>query len=563
MPPTFSHYIQRAGRAARGKGQTGVAILLVEKSAYTTDIVSAPAPSTDSKEAKKKAGDASQPKRTAKQVREYALAHGSVRGGWQKQDDTPDGPQPLLNPDSADEGLLTLIQSATCRRKVWAEVFNSSLTGTPSLCNVRIILMFDPLYLQFPEPVVPCCDICDPTLLDLFRPPRPPPERKQKSFRRGLPDLNAQQELRRWRKQVYERDHSHAQYDSSAILPDDLIGTLTSSLGPLTSSRIADLIGDKWIFWPKYGAEISEVLASRINVKVVPLPPKPRAGKRNVSAIEILLAPSDSSKRLRMVESLSEPHAIMPGTSGVPLTVGTDVDFVPQPSRPHSSLSDPHTRMGAPPHTPFPSMQLRYPVAHPIPSLHSIAGRTGQPLPSSDGCSSAFTFHMRPPPPPPPAASTSHLHYSAPPYPPPSHPPPSHPPPSHAPPSRVFSALSHASSIQLHGALACSPLPAMFASPGYSYPSANATPARHGTPASNMTYGYSRMASAPYYSPPPNVQAARSPDMVRDSPYDVHATPTPAPRYSQHAAAPHPPLSSAPQHESSSSSGYTYHYHHS
>lgn len=136
MPATFSHFIQRAGRAARGRGRTGVAVLLVEKSAYNQNLVSHVPPSASSgnkntKESRKKttAAAESSNKSDPKATREYAMAHGVGRGGSQKQDTAPSGPQPQLNPESADEGLITFVQSTTCRRKIWASVFESALGG--------------------------------------------------------------------------------------------------------------------------------------------------------------------------------------------------------------------------------------------------------------------------------------------------------------------------------------------------------------------------------------------------------------------------------------------------
>ncbi len=130
----MSNWIQRAGRAARGRGRTGIAILLVEKSAYNTDLVNQAAPSNLGKSARNKKGKttanpASTSKADPKQVREYAQAHGVSRGGTQKLDAVPAGPQPILNPEAADEGLLTFVQSVECRRRVWAKAFESPLPG--------------------------------------------------------------------------------------------------------------------------------------------------------------------------------------------------------------------------------------------------------------------------------------------------------------------------------------------------------------------------------------------------------------------------------------------------
>lgn len=143
----MSNFIQRAGRAARGRDRTGLAVLLVEKSAYNVDLVSEPAPvvpettkATRGKSAK--APSRAKTKRDLQDVREYAQAHGASRGGSDKDDTAPSGCQPRLDPDSADEGLLAFVQSVQCRRKVWAKAFESSLAGQSSvavyLCPIQL-----------------------------------------------------------------------------------------------------------------------------------------------------------------------------------------------------------------------------------------------------------------------------------------------------------------------------------------------------------------------------------------------------------------------------------------
>ncbi len=139
MPATFSNWIQRAGRAARGRARTGLAILIAERTVFNTDLVTEAAPSTTAvkpgaKKKKRKDDDdlkaaETMTKPDSKETRAYAIAHGLNRGGSQMADTPPAGLQPLLNPDSADEGLLTFIQSVTCRRKVWAEAFESPMAS--------------------------------------------------------------------------------------------------------------------------------------------------------------------------------------------------------------------------------------------------------------------------------------------------------------------------------------------------------------------------------------------------------------------------------------------------
>lgn len=132
LPATFSNFIQRAGRAARGRGCNGLAVLLVEKPAYNVDLVTDSASTSRGKKKKKKHEDeaAKLTKLTPEQKAErseYARAHGLRRGSSKQMDDVPDGDPPRLDPESSDEGLLTFVQSTTCRRKIWAQAFESPL----------------------------------------------------------------------------------------------------------------------------------------------------------------------------------------------------------------------------------------------------------------------------------------------------------------------------------------------------------------------------------------------------------------------------------------------------
>ncbi|KAI0651872.1 P-loop containing nucleoside triphosphate hydrolase protein, partial [Trametes meyenii] len=251
LPATFSNFIQRAGRAARGRDRQGLAVLLVEKSAYNTTLVTtsgAEAPkSASAKKGNKSAtlapatGEESavKSKRTVKEVREYAQAHGAERGGSKKCDAHPTGSEPVLDPESAaDEGLLAFAQSTTCRRKVWAKAFESPITTAPT---------------------VPCCDLCNPELLDRTCPATVNRERQKRAPKRGYPDLSTQHKLREWRTSVYARDHPFAQYDESAILDDELIIPL-SSCGPLSVTQIADYLGEKWAFWEDYREELTALM---------------------------------------------------------------------------------------------------------------------------------------------------------------------------------------------------------------------------------------------------------------------------------------------------------------
>lgn len=142
LPAKFSHFIQRAGRAARGRGRTGLAVLLVERTAYTINICTTPNATKLSR--KVKVNGSSKPKKSAAEIKrgkQYAVAHGLKRGGTDGYDAVPRGEQPQLKEEIEDKGLLAFVQSTTCRRIVWAKAFNNDPTALGMslaimICNV-------------------------------------------------------------------------------------------------------------------------------------------------------------------------------------------------------------------------------------------------------------------------------------------------------------------------------------------------------------------------------------------------------------------------------------------
>ncbi|EJF59224.1 P-loop containing nucleoside triphosphate hydrolase protein, partial [Dichomitus squalens LYAD-421 SS1] len=245
LSATFSHFIQHAGCAARGRGRTGVAVLLVERSAYNINIFNSGSTtkSTSVSHSKGKGKgnkrvdpvtDPPKEKREQADVRDYVLAHGLLRGESQGVDAIPNGAQPLLCEDSADEGLLVFVQSISCRCAVWARVFDNPYPLTPT---------------------VPCCDICVPSLFDRTRPPPLPPECRARNLKRGKPDLAVRDTLRTWRKAMFKTHHASAQYDETSILDDDLILVLVSH-GSLNTQQALNLIQDKWPFHHMYADEL-------------------------------------------------------------------------------------------------------------------------------------------------------------------------------------------------------------------------------------------------------------------------------------------------------------------
>ncbi|KAI0365875.1 P-loop containing nucleoside triphosphate hydrolase protein [Pilatotrama ljubarskyi] len=317
LPATFSNFIQRAGRAARGRNRTGLAILLVEKSAYSTDLMSGKGNTKDAKRRKGSAikmsaaatnGLSEGVKNDPKETREYAKAHGANRGGSKRDDAPPTGAQPVLDSEASDEGLLAFVQSTSCRRRLWVQAFESELTQTPA---------------------VPCCDICSPALLDHARPALVRAEKKGKQVKRGLPDLNAQHRLKEWRAAVFVRDHRHTQYDETAILDDELI-SLLSACGPLSHECLASVLKGKWSFWDEYNEEL-ETFLNIVTVVFTPFPAKPRAPRACPHPVPLPSLPHSPAPCPTVRSAAIAPSpAPLPNAPEPSVPMSTTVPSVPQ-----------------------------------------------------------------------------------------------------------------------------------------------------------------------------------------------------------------------------------------
>ncbi|KAL0957470.1 hypothetical protein HGRIS_001264 [Hohenbuehelia grisea] len=200
LPGTLSAFIQRAGRAARGPNCSGIAILLVEKSAYS--IIIGEVGANRSQKSSRANTESS------KAAKEYAKRHSVQRGAYGGDDDAVIGKvQPYLDLEANDEGLLVFVQTGQCRRKVLCAVYGN----------------------EAPSPTVPCCDVCDPHLFDQARPAPPSNKGRQANVRRGLPVAHVQDELDKWRRKIYTRDFAGVMFAPDGILPDATIDFLALS----------------------------------------------------------------------------------------------------------------------------------------------------------------------------------------------------------------------------------------------------------------------------------------------------------------------------------------------
>ncbi|KAJ7660438.1 P-loop containing nucleoside triphosphate hydrolase protein [Mycena rosella] len=267
LPASASIFIQRAGRAARAHGRTGVAILLVEPTAYTIDLTEslekeqgrrgrkkAPAKEKESDTEKRKKGQ---------EKKAYAKSRGincGAAGG--KHDEVLVRDTPPLDPEAANEGLYVLIQAGTCRRAILTRIFGNK----PA------------------TPTVACCDICHPELLDLVRPGKAPKAARQSTIKRGEVNNNLQVVLDGWRTSIKQRDYPSPLFASSALLRDETIALL-ASVGPINSrEHLQKILAGQWMWWDKYGGELYAGLAGQTIPPMVPLPRKTRAKKRGAEA---------------------------------------------------------------------------------------------------------------------------------------------------------------------------------------------------------------------------------------------------------------------------------------
>jgi superfamily II DNA helicase RecQ len=120
LPSSLSAFVQRAGRAARAPDRTGIAVLLVEKSAYGSEPESGSTPRATQKVT-----------RTKKEIAALAIANGVRRGSYGGKQDAIVGERSEreANSFSGDEGLLVFIQTSLCRRKIITKVYQNAVVG--------------------------------------------------------------------------------------------------------------------------------------------------------------------------------------------------------------------------------------------------------------------------------------------------------------------------------------------------------------------------------------------------------------------------------------------------
>ena len=128
-------------------------------------------------------------------------------------------------------------------------------------------------------PTVPCCDLCDPTLLNLTRPGPPTTAKRTPPLKLGLLNEEVCARLEDWRECVWQRDFKGALFAPSGILGDKVIESL-ASIGPvLRLIELERVVGSQWPWFGKYG---DELLTALLRMSIPPVKPKPQGQARGM-----------------------------------------------------------------------------------------------------------------------------------------------------------------------------------------------------------------------------------------------------------------------------------------
>ncbi|TCD65949.1 hypothetical protein EIP91_001979 [Steccherinum ochraceum] len=365
LTKTLSSWIQRAGRAARGKNRAGLAVIIVERTAFHPDRVQDPDKTSGSKGSSSRTrgtggnSSGSQSKEVGKRNKEWAQAHGVLR-----------------------------VPSVPC-------------------CDICDPTLFD---RTRPSPKTQKQEAAARTR-----------SANEKLPVQGSPDCLAAAALTRWRRAVYKRDHEYAQYGSDAILPQDEIDTLTS-YGPLTPVAISQLVASSWVFWEKHGDELvreigkltinytpiekptSDTTPSKSQAADPPLPaPSTSTGATPTSATSVPVeTTSTAAKRSRRADSSASSQ--MPNT--------TPAHAAPVAKR--APVGAPFSTQGVQ-QTPPVVYSHAYPTPLSTPQpRNAVSTLHSAPMTSQSGWlpGSSSGYHLAPPRPPPQQAPSEHPNYS-------------------------------------------------------------------------------------------------------------------------------------------------------
>ncbi|KAF8669026.1 Atp-dependent dna helicase, partial [Rhizoctonia solani] len=226
-PNSIESFQQRAGRVERSKSRTGIAVLLAEPNAYKVDPTE-PA-----------SANVSAPNMQLKSRRRSGRP---ARGTKKKMSDIASG-EIEIREDSPGGGIYAFIQTTSCRRAILTRVFNNPTPDAKVLSSG-----------------VPCCDVCDPSVLDKVRVPPPKTRRRVVQAKKGQLNPKIVKSLIAWREVIHKRDHSHVQWAPNALLDDQTIHSIANRPDIALGTNLARLLEGSWGYWGHYGGELLDLL---------------------------------------------------------------------------------------------------------------------------------------------------------------------------------------------------------------------------------------------------------------------------------------------------------------
>ncbi|KAI0308862.1 P-loop containing nucleoside triphosphate hydrolase protein [Amylostereum chailletii] len=297
LPPTLSAWIQRAGRAARGHGRQGLAVMLAEKASFLVDPtapdLTAAMPSSRSHDSAVRqaypAGkkDPSPPARK-KMPAGYAVRHGQHRGSSDgKHNAVEFSDEPDLDPRAAKEGLYAYIQTTCCRRQLLGKVYgNESSAVTPQQC----------------------CDVCNPSLFSRVQPPLRTRTPRQQSVKKHEPRHDVREDLYAWQKAVKHENYPHSVISSSGILSDDVCELLASVTPIPSKSKLYEVFGSEWARWDQLSDSLYTLLHTTKLRSVQPKSAAQQAQRAQRQHLKHLVLHLDLTRQLQDIPELHMPR---------------------------------------------------------------------------------------------------------------------------------------------------------------------------------------------------------------------------------------------------------------
>ena len=239
------------------------------------------------------------------------------------------------------------------------------------------------------EPSVPCCDICNPELLNRTRPARLEPVKRKAQIKFGLANTNVEDALHEWRKRVWTQDFKNSMFGPTGILTNETL-TALSSVGPILSlKQLESIVGENWPWFGKYGDNLLTELISLNIPPMIPKPPQSRRTKRSGMS-ETTVGQGGGGKRQRALPQGSEsttltaPTPVSRFVNAPSSTIPTlPQQFYPYPSTPLRPLAPPFSATGIYPNPYYAYMTPVPPTMSYHPAYTHPPTNSSSPLPTS------------------------------------------------------------------------------------------------------------------------------------------------------------------------------------